>query len=67
MPTYKGGNRTGLEKYWPIKHELAMIDDIALKGKCIIIPYLLQRQILEQLHSNDMGTEKMCLLTRESV
>ena len=22
-----------IQKYWPIRHEFAMIDDIALKGK----------------------------------
>ena len=55
------------EKDLPTRHELAMINSNAMKSKCIIIPYLLQRQILEQLHSSHMGTEKTCLLTRESV
>ena len=44
-----------------------MIDGIALKSKCIIVPSLLQKQILEHLHSNHMGIEKICLLIRESV
>ena len=44
-----------LEKYWSTRHELAMINSIAMKGKQIIEPYLLQRQIIEQLHSNHMG------------
>ena len=49
----------GVERYWPIRHELAMIDGIVMTGKQIIVPYLLQRQILKQLHSNYMGIEKM--------
>ena len=56
-----------VEKYWPIRHELGMIDGIALKGKCIILLYLLQKQILEQQYSNHMGIEKTCLLARQLV
>ena len=57
----------GLEKYWLMRHGLTIIDSIAMKGIWIIIPYLLQRQILEWVHSNHMGIEKTWLLTRESV
>ena len=35
-----------------------MNDGIAMKSKHKIIPYPLQKQILEQLHSNHMGIEK---------
>ena len=44
-----------------------MIDGIGMKDKRIIIPFLLQRQILQQLSSNPMGIEKMILLAHESV
>ena len=44
-----------------------MIDSIKMKGKGIIIPYLLQRQSLKQLHSIHMGIGKTHLLARESV
>ena len=30
-----------------------------MAGKRIIIPFQLQEKILQQLHSNDMGLEKM--------
>ena len=46
------------EKYWLIRHELTMKDGIVMKCKCIIIPLVLQKQILEQLHSNHMGITK---------
>ena len=42
-----------------------MIDGVVMKGKCIIMPCLLQTQVLQQLHSNHMGTEKTQMLTRE--
>ena len=44
-----------------------MIDCTAVKNQRIIIPFLLQKQILWQLHSNYMGIEKMSLFVCESV
>ena len=69
MATYQGGTRAGGKKILADKlaDKLAMINGIAMKGKHIIKPYLLQRQILEQLHNNHLGIEKTHLLTRESV
>ena len=56
-----------MKHYWPFRIGLAIIDGIAMMGRRIIIPFLLQRQILEQLHSNHMGIENARLLVRESV
>ena len=44
-----------LAGYWPIRNDLAMTDGVAMKGKQIIIPFTLQKQILDQLHSSHMG------------
>ena len=44
-----------------------MTDGIAMKGKRIIIPCLLQEQMLQQLNNSNMGIEKMWLLANESV
>ena len=44
-----------------------MIDGIAIKGKWIIVPFILQNQILEYLYSNYLGIEKARLLERESL
>ena len=41
---------------------MAMIDGIVMKGKRIIIPFHLQKHILQQLHSNHLGIEKTRLL-----
>ena len=56
-----------LKPYWAYRDELAVIDSIILKGKCIIVPYRLRKQVLEQLHTNHMGIEKTKLLAWESV
>ena len=44
-----------------------MMNCVAVKGKCIIIPFTLQKQILDQLHSNHMWIEKMWLLVMDSL
>ena len=56
-----------LQQYWPIRHELALIDGMAIKGKLFIVPSQLHVQILIQLHSNNMGIEKIRLLVGKSV
>ena len=38
-----------------------------LKGRHIVIPTSLKQQVLDQLHTNHMGIEKMKLFTWESV
>ena len=45
--------------YWD---EIGLQDGILLKGNKIIIPLLLQPDILQQLHSSHQGVEKTCLL-----
>ena len=44
-----------------------MIGDIMMKSKRVIISLQLQKWVLQQLHSNHMGTGKMRLLVCESV
>ena len=65
-PHTKEAAELWVERYWLIKHKLTLIDGIAMESKHIIIPYPLQKQIFEQLHSNPMSIEYTCLLARES-
>ena len=44
-----------------------MIDDIVMKGKGVIIPFQLQKQILQELQSSHKEIEKMKLLVYKSV
>ena len=48
-----------LKPYWAYRDELAVISGIVLKGRHIIIPNSLKQQVLNQLHINHMGIEKM--------
>ena len=38
--------------YWTFHDDMAVIDGIILKGRCIVILVSLQRQALEQHHIN---------------
>ena len=47
-----------LQPYWSYIDELAVIDGIILKGKCIMIPNSLKERVHNQLHTNHMDIEK---------
>ena len=56
-----------LRPYWSYRDELAVIDGIILKGRCIIMPNSLRQQVHNQLHTNHLGVEKTKLLACECV
>ena len=56
-----------LKLYWSYRDKLAVINSIMLKGRHIIIPNSLKQQVLDQLHINHMGIEKMKLLAHKCV
>ena len=66
-PQNKNEIETSLDGYWPIRHNLAMINGLAMKDRCIIVWFALQKQILDQLHSNHIEVKRIWLLVRESV
>ena len=66
-PHKKDKVEQSMKHYWPISHEQALTDGISMKGKRIIIPFILEKQILQPLQSNHLGIKKMRLLARESV
>ena len=57
-PTMKDQLHFDIRPYWSYKDDLAVIDDIVMKGRCIIIPKGQKQQALEQLHVNHMGIKK---------
>ena len=46
---------------------MVVMDGIILKGRQIIILKELQKQVMDQLHTNHMGIEKTRLLAYESI
>ena len=58
LATQKDKVEQNMKHYWLVRHELAVIDGITMKSKSIIIPFLLQRQILDLLHNNHIGIKR---------
>ena len=47
-------------EYWPIRHDMAIIDGVAMKDRQIIIAFSLQKQILDSYYMAIMwGWEKL--------
>ena len=44
--------------YWSFRDDMAVIDCIIMKDRCIIIPEVLKIQVLDQLRVKHMGIEK---------
>ncbi len=44
-----------LTEYWPIRHELIVMDDLILYGNRIVIPCCLRRDVLKKLHAAHQG------------
>ena len=66
-PHAKDELQTNIRPYCPYRDELAVIDGVLLKDRCIIKPDSLKQQVLTQLHINHMDIKKMKLLAHESV
>ena len=66
-PNTKDELHADLKPYWSYIDKLAVIDRIMLKGRHIVIPISLWKQVLDHLHTNHMDIEKTKLLTCKSV
>ena len=58
---------SNLRPYWCYRDNPSVIDGVVMKGRQIIIPMALKPQVLDQLHTNNMGIEKTKLLTCKSI
>ena len=56
-----------MRTYWTFQDDIAMINGIIMKGRCVVIPLVLKTHELDQLHVNYMGMENTKLLGCESV
>ena len=66
-PATKDHLHIDIRPYRSYKDNLAVIDGIVMKSRCIIIPKVLKQQALYQLHLNHMGIKKTKLLVHESI
>ena len=54
-------------EYWSVRDELAVVEDIVVKGDRVLIPAALRAEILRQLHTAHLGMEKTKQRARQVV
>ena len=58
---------TDLRAYWSFRDELAVEAGVIFRGRQILVPQSMQKDILNRLHCGHQGVEKTRRLARESV
>ena len=65
--TAKSKVRSDLLPYWPIRAEFAIHNELLLKGTSLVIPAVMQREILSRLHEAHQGIVKCRERARNTV
>ena len=58
---------TDLRSYWSYHDTIGIDNGILFKGKQVVVPEMMQEDILRQLHRGHLGVEKTRMLARDSV
>ena len=56
-----------IRSFWSFRDQLSVGNGLVLKGQQLVIPRMQQPEILRQLHTAHLGTEKTKLLARDTV
>ena len=56
-----------LHMFWNYREDLSMENGLITKGARLLIPSMLGRKVLEQIHDGHLGIEKCMVIARESV
>ena len=56
-----------IRHFWSCRDELSVDDDLVIKGERIVIPAVLQKEILQQIHSGHQGITKCQLRAKSCV
>jgi hypothetical protein len=63
----KGKIAADLLKYWPVRGELSLSDDLLLRGQRIVVPLKLQQETLQKIHTGHQGIQHCQLRASTSV
>ena len=66
-PKYKRQLAGNLQKYWHVRGELTLHDDLLLRGRRIVVPQSLQAETLQKIHSGHQGITQCSLRVTSSV
>ena len=57
-PESRSRVKESVREYWNIRDELSAINDIIFKSDRIVVPTVMQREMLEKIHQGHMGMEE---------
>ena len=57
-PNSKDNIPNDAKSHWSFREELSIINGIVFKGERLVIPEVMRKKVLEQLHQAHMGIEK---------
>ena len=66
-PTHKKDVPEEVKVFWSYREELSLINGIVFKGKRIVVPESVRKNILQQLHQSHMGAERTKLKARSTI
>jgi len=66
-PEYKEDVKLGARNLYPVRGELSIWNGLLVKGERIVIPYSLQKEVLEKIHEGHMGMNKCRERANDSV
>ena len=61
-----GTCRTALHRYQQVFEELAIVDGLVVRGEQLIIPQVLQHEVIQLAHEGHQGQDKTLQLMRQS-
>ena len=60
-------NSADVSDYWPLRHDLRVVDGVVMYHNRVIVPSSLRPCVLEHLHSGHQGVSAMCARARQLV
>jgi hypothetical protein len=66
-PERKSQCPVAIKPYWPVRHDLSVVDGIILCGTRLVVPHSLRREALDGVHDGHFGESKSVLRAKSSV
>ena len=64
----KKGQIKGLVKrHYPVSSEISIVAELLMRNEQVIIPSVMQKQVLDQIHTGRQGIGKCCEMARQTV
>ena len=66
-PDHRSQCAAAVKPFWPVRHNLTVVDGIVLCGTRLVVPLVLRREVLDGVHEGHFGETKSVLRAKSSV